>query len=88
MRLSETEIVRIADYLGMTTEGFVDRYTRLTDERDCLSLTEKDDGSCIFLHGKNGCLIQPVKPEQCRAFPNGWNFPGFRRHCMAEEETE
>ena len=27
--------------------------------------------------------MQPVKPQQCRDFPNLWNFPGFEKVCHA-----
>jgi hypothetical protein len=26
-----------------------------------------------------------VKPQQCKDFPNGWNFPGWREVCEAIE---
>ena len=42
------------------------------------------DGACIFLEGQD-CKIQPVKPQQCRGFPNAWNFPGWREVCEATE---
>ena len=29
------------------------------------------------------CSVQPVKPQQCRDFPNLWNFPGFEKTCRA-----
>jgi len=31
----------------------------------------------------NDCSVQPVKPQQCREFPNHWNFPGFEKTCHA-----
>jgi Fe-S-cluster containining protein len=49
-----------------------------------LALLDQDDGSCSFLQG-NDCSIQAVKPQQCRDFPNGWNFPGWREACKAIE---
>jgi Fe-S-cluster containining protein len=45
-------------------------------------LQEKPDGECIFLEG-NDCTVQSVKPQQCRDFPNLWNFPGFEKTCHA-----
>ena len=36
----------------------------------------------MFLEG-NECAVQPVKPQQCRDFPNLWNFPGFEQTCRA-----
>jgi Fe-S-cluster containining protein len=39
-------------------------------------------GACVFLEG-DACAVQPVKPQQCRDFPNLWNFPGFEKVCRA-----
>jgi hypothetical protein len=47
-----------------------------------LALQEKPNGECIFLDG-NDCSVQPVKPQQCKDFPNLWNFPGFEKQCRA-----
>jgi Fe-S-cluster containining protein len=43
---------------------------------------EKADASCEWLEGRD-CRLQSVKPAQCRAFPNDWNFPGWRQVCEA-----
>jgi hypothetical protein len=76
------EIDRIAVYLGLTGAEFVERHARLRADRKGLSLLEKPNGECEFLVG-NDCAIQPVKPQQCRDFPNLWNFPGFEQICHA-----
>ena len=34
---------------------------------------------------EGGCRINPVKPRQCRDFPNKCNFPGWRDLCRARE---
>ncbi len=83
VRVTEKEIGGIAAFLGIAESAFTERYTRLVDNRSALSLTEKPDGSCIFLDG-NRCSIQAVKPKQCRDFPNDWNFPGFREECRSK----
>ena len=51
-------------------------------ERASLALEDKPNGHCFFLEG-NDCAINPVKPQQCRDFPNKWNFPGWRQVCDA-----
>lgn len=61
---------------------FIQRHTRLTHDRGGLALEEKPNGECIFLAGTD-CAVQPVKPQQCRDFPNLWNFPGFETICRA-----
>ena len=82
VRLSEVEITRLAVFNGLTEFDFIQRHTRLAQNRRGLALQEKPNGECIFLAG-NDCSIQPVKPQQCRDFPNLWNFPGFEKVCQA-----
>ncbi|TSA41930.1 MAG: hypothetical protein D4R57_00005, partial [Verrucomicrobiales bacterium] len=40
------------------------------------------DGACMFLKD-NLCVIQPVKPQQCRDFPNLWKYPSSEKYCRA-----
>jgi len=80
VRLTEGEIARIAPFAGMTEVEFIQRFTRSTKDRCGLSLLEKPNGECVFLEGTE-CSIQSVKPQQCRDFPNLWNFPGFEKSC-------
>ena len=82
VRLSDGEIARMAQFRGMTEVAFIQEFTRLTVDRHGLSLVEKPNGECIFLDG-NDCSVQSVKPQQCRDFPNLWNFPGFEKICNA-----
>jgi Fe-S-cluster containining protein len=72
----------LAEFKQLTEFDFIQRFTRLAPNRQALVLEEKPDGACIFLEGNN-CTVQPVKPKQCRDFPNGWNFPGFEKFCRA-----
>lgn len=76
------EIRAIAAYLGIPETIFIEQYTSLRLNRAGLTLIDKPDGACIFLEG-NDCSINPVKPDQCRGFPNRWNFPGWRDLCEA-----
>lgn len=85
VRITEAEFDPIARFLGLSVESFIERYTRLNANRTGLSIIDKANGECVFLHGKNICLIQPVKPIQCGGFPNDWNFPGWRDLCEAIE---
>ncbi len=71
--------------MGLPIDQFIEKFTRLNANRTGLSLIEKENGECIFLEGLNTCLIQPVKPVQCRGFPNEWRFPGWREVCEAIE---
>lgn len=60
---------------------FTRRYTRLTDDRAGLSLTEKTDKSCVFVTDTGRCMVHAVKPMQCRDFPLIWRFPGYEMIC-------
>ena len=83
VRVEDDEVDEIARFLGMETQAFIDEYTRLRTNRSGLSLIEKENHECIMLDG-NSCRINPVKPEQCRGFPNKWNFPGWQKVCQAK----
>jgi hypothetical protein len=82
VRLTEAEISRLAAFKGLTESEFIQQFTRLTQDRRGLALMDKPNGECIFLDGEN-CAVQPVKPQQCRDFPNLWNFPGSEKFCRA-----
>ena len=82
VRLLPQELEPIADYLGISVEQFTSDYCDLLPSRTGLTLVSRSDNSCIFLEG-NSCKIHPVKPLQCRGFPNTWNFPGWRNICKA-----
>ncbi len=82
VKVDVDEIDAIARFLGMSEHEFIQRHTRLRPDRRGLSLLEKSDASCEWLDGRD-CRLQAVKPRQCRAFPNEWNFPGWREKCEA-----
>jgi len=72
----------MARHLDLSREQFLARHTRMFGGGIGLSLRERADDTCVFLIG-NECVVQDVKPQQCRDFPNKWNFPGFERECCA-----
>jgi len=86
VRLTDDEIGQLAAHIGLSKDEFIQRYLRLTSDRHGLALMEKENGECVFLRGSD-CVIQPVKPRQCRDFPNHWNFPGFEKECRAVAQT-
>ena len=87
VRVSEAEVDAIAAFLELTVPEFTAKYAKLAPDRRSLNLLEHDDGSCIFLSDRgDACLINPVKPEQCRKFPRIWNFPGWDRICAGGKE--
>ena len=81
--LEHGEPEAIASFLGTDVYAFTERYTTLTANRRDLSLTEQDDGSCIFLQPDNTCRIQPIKPRQCQNFPHTWQTHHLRQTCPA-----
>ena len=82
VKITDEDIAALARFLGVSEFDFIQRYTRLRQYRDGLALIEKSNGECIFLEGRD-CAVQPVKPKQCKGFPNEWNFPGWREVCGA-----
>lgn len=82
VRVSDAEITRIAAFLQLDEREFIQRHTRLQPDRRGLALQEQPDGACVFLKD-NRCEIQPVKPQQCRDFPNLWKYPGAEKFCRA-----
>ena len=65
--VTKEEIRQISKFLGRT-DGELDK-KQLRRVRLGFSLTEKEDGDCIFLKrtgGKTLCAIHPVRPPQCR----------------------
>jgi uncharacterized protein len=82
VRLEAAEITRLAGHLQLLETDFIQQFTRLTTDRRGLALLDKPNGECVFLDGED-CRVQSVKPQQCRDFPNVWNFPGFEQHCRA-----
>ena len=83
VRLSADEVDQIAALLQLEPREFVERYTRLTQDRQGLTLIENAEGACIMLTAGNLCRINPAKPHQCRSFPERWRFPGFEALCGA-----
>jgi hypothetical protein len=73
----------MAQFLRLSEHEFIQTFTRLNQQRTGLALADQDDGSCIFL-ADGDCSINSVKPQQCRDFPNLWNFPGFEKLCRAK----
>ena len=78
------EIDRLADYMKIDPEDFLEKYVEVTPDGDHLTLIMKKDDSCIFLQENNVCQVNDVKPDQCSGFPNTWFFDGWREKCEAE----
>ncbi|RMD78074.1 MAG: YkgJ family cysteine cluster protein [Lentisphaerae bacterium] len=84
VRLTDPEITAISRFLQIDEDEFIQKYTDLLPNRSGLTLIELENGHCIFIDaGSGNCRIYPVRPMQCRRFPNGWNFPGFDKTCRS-----
>lgn len=82
VRLNNNEIAQIAEFLNFDELEFIEKHTELTEDRQNLTLIEKENGECIFYQEMPpSCEINPVKPLQCRNFPFIWNFQGWEDLC-------
>lgn len=64
--ITESDLRRIARYLGLSAARFETRYVYRTRHR--LRLRKPPNSQCHFLED-GGCAIHPVNPTQCRLFP-------------------
>jgi uncharacterized protein len=64
--LTDADLPRMADFLGLTVQEFARRYVYRTRNR--IRLRVPRDANCYFLR-EGGCSIHPAKPTQCRIFP-------------------
>jgi len=64
--LSEADLARAAEFVGMTPARFERKYVYRTPNR--LRLRVPRGAHCYFLE-QGGCGIHPAKPTQCRIFP-------------------
>ena len=68
VRVSETEITRLARRLELGEGPFREIYTRVLPDA-AISLRERADGSCIFYRNGAGCTVYSDRPRQCRSWP-------------------
>jgi len=83
VKVSEAEITAISRHLGLSEDVFIQTHTRVRFLRNGLALEERPNGECILLN-RDACRVHSVKPQQCRDFPNRWNFPGWKECCQAQ----
>ena len=83
VRVGEAEIKRIAEFLGLSEQEFIDRETEIAPDRKGLILKSRADESCAYLTDDNRCRIHPVKPDKCRTFPFEWTNPDSAKVCPA-----
>ena len=64
--LTDSDITRMAQFLGTTPAAFERQFVYRTKNRRRLRVPR--DSQCSFLRD-GGCSIHPAKPTQCRIFP-------------------
>lgn len=64
--LTEADVTRAAQFVGMTQRSFEARYLYRT--KNLRRFRKPKDRQCPFLE-ESGCSIHPAKPTQCRTFP-------------------
>lgn len=72
--ITEDEIYQVSAYLGMDSDDFCRSHTEMVERRGrCLN--ERSNFDCIFYNRKEGCVIYPCRPRQCRTWPFwSWNL--------------
>lgn len=63
---TSADIERIAKFLKMKTQKFIDQYLRIDEDNDYVL----QQMPCTFLDHENYCMIYDVRPKACREFPH------------------
>ena len=77
--LTQEDVPRMAQFLGMTPAAFERKYVYRTRNRRRLRVPRYSQ--CSFLRD-GGCSIHPAKPTQCRIFPFWPELLGNRREWL------
>jgi Fe-S-cluster containining protein len=68
VQLAERDVERLARYLGLSRERFLENYTA-TGEDGELILRRTEETGCVFLDG-NECTVYEARPANCERFPH------------------
>jgi len=63
--VTESDIIKIADYINITPEELIEKYCVLSGKK--FVLAQSSTGYCKFWN--KICTIHPVKPKMCKAWP-------------------
>ena len=63
---TDKDIERIAKYLKLKPQQFVEQYLRIDEDKDHVLKSVP----CTFLDADNYCMIYDVRPKACREFPH------------------
>jgi len=64
--VEEEDILRLAEFLHLSPEEFVDHYCEQSDDGPILKARP---GACIFWEPDVDCVVYPARPIQCRTWP-------------------
>ena len=80
--LTANDITRLAAFLKMEQEDFLEAYAKLDDATEQWHLIDQRDEliSCIFLED-NRCRVHEAKPYQCTGFPQRWKTSNIADYC-------
>ena len=68
VEVSDRDIDRLARFLKIKRQKFIDEYTVVNEEEGTIDLRRTATG-CVFLSG-NECTIYEERPDICRNFPH------------------
>ncbi|MDR0227639.1 MAG: YkgJ family cysteine cluster protein [Flavobacteriaceae bacterium] len=63
---TNADIERIAKYLKMKPQQFIDQYLQIDEDSDFVLKSLP----CTFLDAENYCMIYDVRPKACREYPH------------------
>jgi uncharacterized protein len=79
-KVTERDAAKLAKFLGLKIEAFVEQYTRL-DDVDGRVLNHSPETGCVFLDG-NECTVYDARPNACELFPHTVKGEGSRASRM------
>jgi uncharacterized protein len=93
VNVMNSECKRIAEYLGLPLDQFLEQYTRHEPGFERWLIDSPEQGiPCIFLgrdaEGLALCKIDAVKPDQCRDFPSKWRRDDAIGNCKGLEAED
>lgn len=66
--VTDKEIDEMAEFLKISVEEFIHKYTRLIGKKLAL-LEHPKNYDCVFLENKKFCTLYNARPQQCRTYP-------------------
>ena len=85
--VNKPDLKKIAAFLKLTEDEFINEYVEL-EQKPRFNIKLKENGECLFLNSNNKCFIYPVRPQQCRDFPQKWRIEDFEELCPGVEQEE